>query len=276
MSTLSCGACGQALALADSQCPRCGVPVDPARRRALLAGRAEALAADGHYNEAARALGAVLEAGAPPDEAKKLWRKRSIWLQKGGDARHADEAEACLQRSMELDDADELGHQLWIDLLKQRGHLDRAKSVYEKRLAADPMDAVAMRQLAVIRSVADFLTAPRPKVSMEEGRKPGLLERWIKPTPKKMLTAGSVLVFGLGGMVYGFFSAPVAPAAQAAAGGLSDAAAVALAQSSSGAASWAGGGGGPLMQALSDPWINGIQVLLAAAYLWWGFKERRG
>jgi tetratricopeptide (TPR) repeat protein len=279
MSTFSCAACGQALALADTLCPRCGAPVAPERRRALLAERAEALAADGHFNEAARALGAVLDAGAPPDEAKRLWRKRSIWLQKNGDPRQLDEAEACLQRSMELDDADELGHQLWIDLLKQRGHLDRAKAVYQKRLEANPTDAVAAKQLGVIRSVADFLTVAPPKLDFRDDRKPSTLERWIRPTPKKMLTAGVVLLSALAGMLWGLFSGPAGPdatAAAAAGGGLSDAAAIALAQSSSGAASWVGNGGGPLMAMLTDPWINGIQAVLAAAYLWWGWKERRG
>jgi tetratricopeptide (TPR) repeat protein len=277
MSTLSCGACGQALALADASCPRCGAPVAADRRRALLAERAEALAGEGKFAEAARSLGAVLEAGPPPDEAKRLWRKRAIWLQKGGDPRQLDEAETCLQRSVELDDADDLGHHLWIDLLKQRGHLDRAKAVYQKRLDADPEDAVAKRQLGVIRSLADFLTVGPPKVDFQGGRKPSTLERWIRPTPKKMLTAGVVLLSALAGMLWGLFAAPADPGAAAAAGGgLSDAAAIALAQSSSGAASWMGNGGGPLMQMLTDPWVNGIQAVLAAAYLWWGWKERHG
>jgi tetratricopeptide (TPR) repeat protein len=281
MSTISCDACGQALAMADLQCARCGAPVPPERRRAMMAERAEALAQDGHFSEAARALGGVLEAGPAPDEAKRLWRKRSLWLQKSGEERQLEEAEACLQRSMELDDADELSHQLWIDLLKRRGHLDRAKAVYQKRLEADPADAVAKRQLGVIRSVADFLTVAPPKLAFQDDRKPSTLERWIRPTPKKMLTAGVVLLFSAGGMLWGVFSGPAGPdavgaAGAAAAGGLNDAAAVALAQSSSGAASWVGNGGGTMMQMLTDPWINGIQALLAAAYLWWGIKERRG
>jgi tetratricopeptide (TPR) repeat protein len=279
MSTLSCGSCGQALALADALCPRCGAPVDPQRRRALLTERAESLAADGLFAEAARSLGGVLDSGPAPDEAKRLWRKRSIWLQKVGDPRQLDEAEACLQRSMELDDTDELGHQLWIDLLKQRGHLDRAKTVYQKRLEKDPDDAVAKRQLGVIRSLADFLTVGPPKIDFHGDRKASTLERWIKPTPKKMLTAGVVLLSALGGMLWGLFSGPAGPGAMGSAGaggGLSDAAAIALAQSASGPASWVGNGGGPLMQMLTDPWINGIQAVLAAAYLWWGWKERRG
>jgi tetratricopeptide (TPR) repeat protein len=279
MTTLDCGACGQPLALADLQCSRCGAPVDPERRRALMLQRADGLAEDGRFSEAARALAPALESNPPAAEAKKLWRKRAIWLQKGGDARQMDEAEACLQKSMELDDADDLGHHLWIDLLKQRGHLDRAKAYYQKRLDAAPEDAVAKRQLGVIRSVADFLTQAPPKLNLEGDRKPSTLEKWIRPTPKKMLIAAATLLMSLGGILWGLFSSPAGPDAVGAAGsggGLGDAAAIALAQSSSGAASWAGGGGAGLAQMLTDPWINGIQLVLAAAYLWWGYKERRG
>ncbi|HXC64565.1 MAG TPA: hypothetical protein VNZ67_09405 [bacterium] len=278
MTTLNCGACGQALALADLQCSRCGAPVDPERRRALIVQRADGLADDGHFAEAARALAPAFESAPPPGEAKRLWRKRAIWLQKGGDARQMDEAEACLQKSVELDDADDLGHHLWIDLLKQRGHLDRAKAYYQKRLEANPEDAVAKRQLGVIRSVADFLTQAPPKLDLEGDRKPSTLEKWIRPTPKKMLIAGATVLMSLGGMLWGLFNSagPETVAAAGSGGGLGDAAAIALAQSSSGAASWAGGGAGGLMQVLSDPWVNGIQLALAAAYLWWGYKDRRG
>jgi hypothetical protein len=135
-----------------------------------------------------------------------------------------------------------------------------------------------MHQMSVLRLAEDMLLAPAPKLALEPGGSKGLLEKWIRPTPGKLLTAGSVALLSLGSMVWGFFSAPAeaVAAAPAAAAGLTDAAAVTLATAASGPGSWIGGGGSQMASLLTDPWLNGIQLLLAAAYLYWGWKERRG
>ena len=177
---------------------------------------------------------------------------------------------------MALDQSDDLSHHAWMDVLKRRGRLDVAKAHYQGRLAQDPLDAVAMHQMSVLRLSEDMLlAAPQAKFNVPE-IKGGLLQRWLRPTPYKMIVAGVTLLASLGGLVWGLINGPAA-AAPAVAGSMTDAGAVAAAAEASGPlASMGLGGGGPLMAMLSDPWLNLGQALLMAAYLYWGWKERRG
>jgi hypothetical protein len=281
MSALTCSQCNSPLALADAVCPACRTPVPAEARRALMLGRADALAGQERWGEAARSLAGLPVDGQPVAEVKRVLRLRALWLQKSGAPGALDEAEATLAQVVALDQADDLSHHAWMDLLKRRGRLDAAKAHYQGRLAQDPLDAVAKRQMSVLRLSEDMLLAPAPKLALGTDPPKGLFAKMIHPTRSKMLTAGSVVVFCLGSMIWGLFNAPatpVAPAAAAAAApdSLSDSAAIALATSSSGPGSWVGGGNSQMMSVLTDPWINGIQLLLALAYLWWGWKERRG
>ena len=283
MSLATCGQCGGPLALVDAVCPACHTPVPAAGRRALILARAEALAADERWGEAARMAVAAPGEGLEPAETKRLLRQRAVWLQRQGSPASLEEAQALLKKVVVEDPADNLAHQVWMDLLKRLGRQAEAKAHYQACLALNPDDAVSKRQLSVMRLSADFVSAPPPKLALGNSGKAGTMEKWIKPTPKKMISAGSVVLFGLGGMVWNFFyptAAPVAAAVAKSAGSLSDSAAVALAQSASGPGSWvanpAAAANSPMMHVLSDPWINGIQVALALAYLWWGWKDRRG
>jgi tetratricopeptide (TPR) repeat protein len=240
------------LAPADPVCGSCGQPVAVAQRLALMAPRAEGYAAAGQYVEAARSAEAVLALPLADPDAKRWWRKRGAWLQRAGRPELLDAAEAALERSVRLDDADDLGHQLWIDLLQRLGRLDKARAWYKARLQADPEDAVAQRQLAALRLLEDFKLAPPPKLNLPEVKDRTLMKA-LRPTPWKLVCAGA----GLLSCVFMLYS------------------------------DWTGSAAGPplpdgmesmasIMKLASDPWFNGVQILAYGAYLLWGWRQSRG
>jgi tetratricopeptide (TPR) repeat protein len=249
-----CRQCGKQLALADLQCPACGQAVPAEDRRQLLLDRAEGQAASGLYAEAARGLEGLLRQELPVDEARLLWRKRGAWLQRSGRPELMDAAEAALAESLRLDDNDDLSHQLWIDLLGKRGQLDKARAWYAQRLQLRPDDAMAQRQLTVIKLSADFKSAPRPTLELGPAPK-SLFSRALKPTPVKAGTmALGLLVNGIM-LLRALFTTP--------AGVRGD--------ESSGVEQFAS-----VLSLLNDPWLPGIQVVVCAAYLIWAWKELRG
>src|SRR5580700_183147 len=144
---LRCARCSNPLALVDTVCSQCGEPVPVEKRLALLSARAEAFAAAGSYAEAARAADGVTALPLAPAEAKLWFRKKGSWLQRAGQDRLLPAAEAALAEVLRLDDADDLSHQLWIDLLHRTGQLDKGRAWYKERLALNPEDAVAKRHL---------------------------------------------------------------------------------------------------------------------------------
>jgi tetratricopeptide (TPR) repeat protein len=265
-----CGRCAGPLAAADAVCPACGEPVDAGKRASLLASRADALAADGLYAQAARSAETLLALPLAPQDAKLWWRKRAAWLQRGGQPGALDAAEAALHESLRLDDGDDLSHQLWIDLLQRRGSLEKARQEYKARLDRDPADAVAQRHLASLRLMDEIKLAPPPKLNLPP-EKDGMLLGYIRPTPWKMITVGSGLLFCVIMLVYGLGSpsqaAPALPSLPA--GG--DDAMVKLA----GSAGDPMASLGPMMKMAADPLSNIIQIVLYSAYLFWGWKERK-
>lgn len=254
-AVLTCEQCGAKLALADESCHACGRPVPAETRRKVLVGRAEALAQDEAYADAARALEPVLRQEMPAEEARLLWRKRGGWLIRSGRPELLDAAESAMAESLRLDDSDDLSHQLWIDILSRRGLLDKAKAWYAQRLQLNPDDVMAQRQQQIIRLSADFKAAPLPTLSIPESRE-GLFIRAFKPNAGKMITAALVLLFTLyqlyttatgGGVMGALKNDPLMGSDQM----------------------------GGIVNALMDPWLAGFQAVAAAAYLFWGWRIRR-
>jgi tetratricopeptide (TPR) repeat protein len=264
-----CARCAGPLAAADAVCAACGEPVDAVKRASLLAGRAEAFAADGLYAQAARTAETLLALPLPPQDAKLWWRKRGAWLQRAGQPGALDSAEAALHASLLLDDSDDLSHQLWIDLLHRRGSVDKARAEYKARLDRDPADAVAQRHLASLRLMDEIKLAPPPKLNLPP-EKDGMLLGYIRPTPWKMITAGSGLLFCVIMLVYGLGSSPQAAPVQPILPAGGDDAMVKLA----GAAGDPMAGLGPMMKMAADPLSNIVQIVLYSAYLFWGWKDK--
>lgn len=253
-SSFSCRQCGGPLALADLACGACAAPVPAEDRRESLLSRAQGQFDAGQFAEAARSLEILLQGPVPPEEARLLWRKRGAWLQRAQRPELLDAAEAALAESLRLDDADDLSHQLWIDLLTKRGTVEKARQWYAQRLQLRPEDAMAARQLLVIKLSADFKAAPPPKLDLPPEAAGGSLYRLLKPSPSKTAAAG------LGLLVNGALAVRAAFSAPAVVGDPSDG----LAQV------------GSFMQLLNDPWLPGLQALACAAYLFWAWKAPRG
>jgi hypothetical protein len=271
MPDIRCGKCGASLAPADSVCGACGEPVGAEQRFAVLGAKAEAFAADGLFDRAARTAETLLALPLASKDAKIWWRKRGAWLQRTDRPGAMDEAEAVLYASLLLDDKDDLSHQLWIDLLLRQGHLQKARDEYKRRLAEDPGDAVAQRHLSSLRLMDEMKAAPVPKSGMP-AEKEGMILAWVKPTPMKMITVGSGILFCVGMLVYGLVASPhaAAPVAPILPQG-TDEAMVKLASTSDDPMANLS----QLMKVASDPWSNIVQILLYSAYLYWGWKEKR-
>jgi tetratricopeptide (TPR) repeat protein len=263
-----CARCSNPLALVDSVCPHCGEPVPVASRLAILGARAETLAESGQFAEAARAADAVTALELEPAEAKLWFRKKGAWLQRSGRPDSLAAAERALAEVVRLDDADDLAHQLWMDLLHRTGQLDKARNLYKGRLQRDPEDAVAKRHLAALRLMQDMQLAPSAGMKMPKFED-GFMMKMLRPTTMKMVTVGSGILFCVAMLIYGLVAPPeAAPAAVALPVG-SDEAMIKLA-----------GGGGPsslgdLMKMAADPWSNLIQIVLYGAYLFWGWRLRK-
>lgn len=244
-----CTKCNQPLALADRVCASCGAPVPQSQRLGVMLTRVEELAESGHYVEAARSVESVLAEFSEAKVDKLLWRKRGGWLLRSGRADLMDGAESALAESLRLDDNDDLSHQLWIDVVNRRGQIEKARAWYRERLALNPEDGMAKRQMAILRLTSDFKNAPAPKLNLPPVRE-GLLYRMIKPTMGKAITMG----FSTLGSAAQFFWAMSSKGSQ-----LAD------------QPELAGVG-----QFLNDPWMPGIMTVLGIAYMFWAWKELRG
>ena len=268
MSALQCEKCGQVLALADAQCSVCGAPVPAPQRLSLLMPRAESLAEQERFAEAARALDLPLTLDLSIPEKKSLWRKKAAWLRKAAPGQPAllDQAETALTEVLRLDDVDDLSHQVWIDLLVQRGLADKAKTWYQQRLALNPEDAMAKRQMAVLRLASDFKTQP-VMVKRDESPEPTFfLWKMIVPNPYKMGIIGLNAIFCLIMLIRNLASAPA---------GAVEAVAPVVDPDMATATAAATGGLGDLMKAADDPWSWGIQLILSVAYVYWGIRRRK-
>jgi tetratricopeptide (TPR) repeat protein len=267
MNGSQCEKCGHALAIADQRCPGCGAAVPDAQRLAVMLPRAEAFAADERFAEAARALEPALALSLDAAQAKALWRKKGVWLRKGAETQPQllEGAEVALTKALHLDDTDDLSHQIWIDLLVQRGLADKARAWYKQRLEADPEDGMAKRQMAVLRLAADFKTQPRPQSQLDLEPEPhGYLWKMVAPTAWKIWSIGLSGVFSLIIAINGALSGPpVAPAAQAP---VDPELAAATAASINPA---------QLIGKAADPWLNFYVALLSAAYVYWGYSRRK-
>jgi tetratricopeptide (TPR) repeat protein len=269
MNGSQCEKCGHALAIADQRCPGCGTPVPDAQRLGVMLPRAEAFAADERYVEAARSLEPALAMSLEPEQAKTLWRKKGVWLRKAAatQPQYLDGAEEALTKALHLDDLDDLSHQIWIDLLVQRGFADKARAWYKQRLELNPEDAVAKRQQAVLRLAADFKVQPRPQSSLDQAEEPhGFLWKMVVPSRGKTWTIGLSGIFSLVIALNGFLNGPpAAPAAQAPL-------AVDPELASATAASI---NPGELIGKAMDPWLNLYVALACAAYVYWGYSRRK-
>lgn len=246
-----CGRCGALLAPADAVCAGCGEPVPASARAALLGARAEAQAAAGQFEQAAAAVQLVLALPLEAPEAKLWWRKRGSWLRRAGRPALLDEAETAFKRSVECDDADELGHQLWMDLLQSQGRLDEARAEYGRRIKLDPGDAVAARHLASLKLMDDLRSAPPPKLDLPPP-KDGFLLKILRPTPPKMLGAG----VGALSCVFVLYQSWTGAGA-----------ALSLPDGAEGM--------GSFIKLAMDPWFNVLQIALYGAYIVWGWRSKR-
>jgi hypothetical protein len=265
MIGLQCEKCGQALALAETQCPACGTPVPSARRMEAFLQRAEGLAEEERFAEAAKALDPVLSMDLDAVQGKTLWRKKGVWLRKASQAQPQwlDGAEAALAESLRLDDHDDLSHQIWIDLLVQRNYAEKARLWYRQRLELNPEDAMAKRQLAILKLAADFKSQPPQRPSSETLEPDSLLWRLILPTSGKAWTLGFNGLFCSAMLFHSIFSGPAAPAAAAP-----------VDPDISSAVDASSLGMGELFKSFDDPWAWGIQALLCWAYVAWYFQRR--
>jgi tetratricopeptide (TPR) repeat protein len=241
-----CRQCGKPLALADQVCAACGQTVPAEDRRRILLARAEGLAEAGQYMEAARSLEGVLQQPLEPEESRLLWRKRGVWLLRSQRPELLDPAEAALAESLRLDDSDDLSHQLWIDLLAKRGSLEKAKAWYAQRLQLKADDAMAARQLQIIRLSVDFKTAPPPKLEGARSAGQGLFFRLLRPSRAKVAAAALGLLMN-GALLLKVFFWPFQAVKGDAGSGIEQL--------------------GSVIQLLNDPWLPGVQALICAAYL---------
>ncbi len=268
MSSLQCDHCGQGLALADAQCSACGTAVPAEQRLSLLMPRAESLAEQERFAEAARALDTVLALDLPLAEKKSLGRKKAAWLRKAALTQPAllDGAEAALAEVLRLDDNDDLSHQVWIDLLVQRGLGDKAKTWYQQRLQLNPEDGMATRQMAVLKLASDFKAQPvAVKSALVDEEPKFLLWRMVVPNTTKTMMMGFNAVFCLAMLIRSLAATPVDPTAPIAP---TDPEMAAI----TGAAT---GGMGDLFKSIDDPWSWGVQLVLSAAYVYWGLTRRK-
>lgn len=265
MNALQCQKCGQNLAMAESQCSACGTAVPVAQRLAVLLPRAEAFAEQESFAEAARALEPALALALEPAEAKKLWRKKGVWMRKAAvdQPELLDGAEAALGESLRLDDADDLSHQVWIDLLVQRGFGEKARSWYQQRLQLNPDDAMAKRQMLVLKLASDFKAQPRPQSQLDLGQEPdNIFWRMVVPTPGKAYAMGASGLVSLGIALYAAIS-PAGPPPAAAAPVDPDLASAMAANPAQ------------LMSGLMDPWTNLVAAALCGAYVYWAYTRRK-
>ena len=144
MSGIVCERCAAPMALADTACHACGAP-------------------------------------APQAGAALAWRKKGIALEKQGELARAGQA---FQSALALDDADEIAHQLFIANLGKQGLLPQATAFYQQRLQANPEDAMALKQLGVVKLSADFLSQPPPQA--KSAGPANALERWLAPSSWKV------------------------------------------------------------------------------------------
>lgn len=251
----ACRQCGKPLAVADQVCAACGHAVPAADRLRLLLERAEGMASAGAYAEAARTLEGALQQDLDPGTAKLLWRKRGGWLVRAGRPELLDAAEAALAEALRIDDSDDLSHQVWMDLLGRRGHLDKARAWYEERLRLEPGDAMASRQLQILKLRADFQAAPLPKLDLPQADPKGMMAGLFRPSPLKNGLAG------LGLLVNGVLLARalLAPGPVVRGDGISGVEEM-----------------GAFLKLLNDPWLPGVPAAFCAAYLAWAWWMRRG
>lgn len=100
------------------------------------------------------------------------------------------------QSALALDDSDEIAHQLFIANRAKQGLLSEAKKYYESRLLSNSADAMASKQLNVIKLSADFLASSSPLAAVRQPK--NALERWVQPSPLKIgLAALALLVSGV-------------------------------------------------------------------------------
>lgn len=250
-----CRHCGRPLALADQACAACGEAVPLEDRRRLLMERAEGFAQGGQFAEAARSLEGLLKLELPADEARLLWRKRGVWLMRSARPELLDAAEAALAEALRLDDADDLSHQLWIDLLVKRGTADKARAWYAQRLQLQPADAMAARQMQILKLAADFKAAPPPKLALASGEGRGLFQRMLKPSPLKT-GAVSLGLLGNGALMLR---------------ALMQRGPVVSGDPGSGVEQL-----GSVLAILNDPWLPGVQAAICAGYLVWAWRRGRG
>jgi tetratricopeptide (TPR) repeat protein len=186
------------MAAAELSCIRCGAPAPPGRSALLLLGRAERAFESESLEEAVALLGKALQSGLPQEQLLTAWRKYGVWQEKLAAAGHPEmlpRAGEAFKQALALNDSDELLHQLYIANMGRQGKLMEAKAYYQDRLAKNPDDALAQRQLTVIKLSAEFLLSP-PKVSFAMPPRT-IIERWLEPKPWKVLSVGSTLALSI-------------------------------------------------------------------------------
>lgn len=191
MSGFSCEQCAAPMAAAETLCSRCGTPAPAGRAAQLLMAKADAAWDAGDFLPAILQLERALQSGLPHESLALAWRKLGVWLESRAAAESKPEllarAGQAFKTALSLDDSNEVLHQLFIANWGKQGLFSKARDYYQARLSADPGDAMAQKQLNVIRLSADFL-AMAPPAPPKEAR--STLERWLEPRPWKVGLAG--------------------------------------------------------------------------------------
>lgn len=178
----------------EEACHSCGQKAPLGRVGQALKQKAEAHFGAGNLTEAVRQLSRALDAGLPEGEGPLAWRKLGVWQDK---LAQLPQAAASFGKARELNDADELAHQLWIAALAKMGRMEEAKSFYAARLEKNVEDAVAARQLKVLALSADFLANPKTYAPPAYEPK-SWMEKVFLFSPAKAMVLGANLVFSLG------------------------------------------------------------------------------
>jgi len=214
MISLACETCGAPMAAAEAFCAKCGAAAPAGKAALLQMARAEQAWEAGDRSGATAQLERALKSGLPQQQLPLAWRKLGVWLEKeaseSGKAELLARAGQAFKTALSLNDADEMAHQLFIANWGKQGLMSQARDYYQARLQADAADAVALKQLNVIKLSADFLAMRPPSPAPIEPQ--NALERWLKPSPWKVGMAGLTLVSSVVMVVVSLLHAPATAA----------------------------------------------------------------
>ncbi len=211
MAGIQCKKCGAMMALSDRFCLQCGAEADPGQAAAFFLEKAESARLAENWAEASSQWRKALALPIPAADQAGLWYKLGFALDKlsaaRGDERLGEEAAQAFQKSLEMDDSNDLAHQMWIANLARRGQVHLAISRYQKRLNENPGDARAEKFRTVASLSMQFKNSP-VKVRLKGDKidkKRGMLGLILNPSPMNLTIAIVSFIGSLVPAVYSLF-----------------------------------------------------------------------